>query len=386
VKKTVRTKLNYVAFLIATILFTSCNQQVHFKSIAVEQQQSLSEPTPIPPDPVDPPVVQPPPPEPPPVVVSPPEPPPVVVPPPEPPPVVTPPPPVVVPPPVVIPPPPPVVPPPVVIPPPVQKAGACANDSSTQLLSCLKCEVPMNPPVPAQFSEKGQSLIDVMSIGCSIPNKSAPKNYVPPTKEQLIARLSRLSPTFYPDSPMSPEQKSVIEGLKNDPVLQKKMFGGLWYQPPYSDHYETYFGVSVAEMVYQVCYQSPASNFTPYEGSEIHSKAYMDCMNSSFSCKEKPEYVKANAYRKQLRQGMRESISNPYVAPPPTPAKKCKWESFEGNYEQGAEEVLARWLVSGYKVGIETATLAGKCEMLTSLPTGANKPRGEVKMSGYVCQ
>lgn len=379
-----QSKPKVLIVLICALIFSAC-ERTQFRQVAeatapIEEPLKLPDPTPViepePLPPIDPPVVvEPPPPPPPAVEPPPPTPPPVIAEPPPPPPVV------------VEPPPPP--PPPVIVePPPVQKSGVCANDSSTQLLSCMKCVVPMNPPVPPQFSEKGQSFIDVMAIGCSVPNKSAPKNYVPPTKEQLIARLSRLSPTFYPDSQMSTQQKNVINGLKNDPALQKKMFGGLWYQPPYSDAFETYFGASVSELVYQICYQSPESNFTPNENSPLQSKEYWDCLHSdnSFHCKEKPDYVKANVYRTQLRQAMNESINNPYVAPPLTPAKKCNWESFEGNYEQGADAVLAKWLVSGYKIGIEIGSLAGKCEFVNSLPTGSATPRGPVKMSAFICK
>ncbi len=357
-----------VAMIASILLFASCHQ-TQFTKVAEATQVSLAEPAPEPiPEPV---VVVPPP------LVEPPE--PVPVPPPAPAPVQ----PVVVAPPVVVVPPA----PPVVIPPPVQKSGKCASDSSTRLLTCLKCDVPMNPPAPPQFSEKGQALIDVMSIGCSVPNKSAPRGYVPPTKEQLVARLSKLSPTFYPDSKMSTAQKNVIASLRNDPAMQKKMFGGRWYEPPYSDSFETYFGASVAELVYQICYQSPEANFSPDSSSELHSAEYINCMSAGNGrCTEKADYVAANGYRENLQEAMKESIRNPYVARPPTPAKKCNWESFEGNYEQGAKEVLARWLVSGFKVGIEIGSLAGKCEMISKLPSGSQEPRGHVKMSGYVCK
>ena len=363
-----RTLLKIVAALTSTILFTSCHK-TQFSKIAETTQASLAQPVPIPVDPepqlpieVPPVTVTPPAPVEPPAQPTVPHPEPVVV----------------------VPPP---KPPIVVVPQPVQKSGKCASNSSTRLLSCLNCDVPMNPPLPPQFSEKGQSLIDVMTIGCSVPNKSAPKNYVPPTKDQLIARLSRLSPSFYPDSQMSSAQKNVIAQLINDPAMQAKMFGGRWYQPPYSDAFETYFGASVAELVYQICYQSPEANFSPYEASRIQSAEYMNCMISSGNnCKEKNDYVAANKYRQNLRDAMKESINNPYVAPAPTPAKKCNWESFEGNYEQGAKEVLARWLVSGFKVGIEIGSLAGRCEAVTALPSGAYEPRGPVKIAGYICR
>ncbi len=339
-----------IIFLISIFLFSSCNK-TSFKQVASEIQSGQSTPAvtpaePLPPIPVVPPVIPPIPTVPP---VEPPQVPPI----------------------------------PPVVPAPAQKAGKCANNSSTQLLSCLRCEVPMGPPQPPQFSKKGQSFIDIMSFGCSIPNKSAPKNYVPPTKSQLLERLSRLSPLFYPDSEMSAAQISVIEGLKTNPSLQKKMFGGLWYQPPFSDAFETYFGIEVSEVVYEICYRLGSTLNT----GELHSIQYYNCINNgSGACNERPEYIKGNLYRQHLRDAIRESVTNPYVVPTPTPTKKCNWESFEGLYEQGAEEVLARWITSGFKTGIEISSLGGKCEMLNTLPTGAAKPRGSVKMSAYFCK
>lgn len=283
--------------------------------------------------------------------------------------------------------PPPVVdPPPVVVPQPVQKAGTCADDSSTTLLSCLKCEVPMNPPAPPQFSEKGKSLIDIMAIGCAVPFKNAPKGYVPPTKDELIYRLSRLSPTLYPDSQMTDMQKYVVTGLKNDFVFQQKIFAGLWHHPPYTDAFETYFGVSIAEAIYQFCYQSPEANFTPNDSTPLQSKEYLDCtIEANFNCKEKPEYITGNIYRNQLRNAMKQSIHNPFIPPTPTPSKKCTWESFDGDYDLGGESVLTKWLTSGYKIGIEINSLIGRCDIITALPIGSTKPRGIVKMSGYNC-
>lgn len=399
-------KTQKVLFVISCLLITSCNR-TQFKQISSTQQATLSDPMPVPADPPTPtptpaptptpePQPTPPAPTPEPPVTPPPPAPPVVPTPPPPAPVVPPAPPVVPPTPVTPPPAPPVTPPvpptpppppPVVIPNPVQKTGACASDSTTQLLSCLKCDVPMNPPPPPQFSEKGKSFLEIMSLGCSVPNKSAPKNYVPPTRELLYARWSRLSPLLYPDTVMSDLEKSTVDGLKTNPSLLKKVFGGVWYQPPYTDALETYFGVSLGEIVQYVCYQNQDGFFTPSNGSVLQSKSYIDCQYSgAMNCKEKPEYIRANTYRQQLRQAMRESIKNPYVPPAPTPAKTCTWESFEGLYEQGAEEIIARWLVSGYKVGLEQESQGGQCDILTALPSEANKPHGTIKLAAYRCQ
>lgn len=287
----------------------------------------------------------------------------------------------------VIPPPPVVVPVVVPKPLPVLSNGACADDSSTTLTSCQKCNVPLNPPLPPQFSQKGQSLIDVMALGCSIPNKSAPKNYVPPTKAQLISRLNRLSPVFYPDSAMSALQVSTIEGLKVSQSLQEKMFGGLWYQPPYSDAFETYFGLEVKEAVYQLCYQSTEATFTPDNTSLLQSKAMLDCTyNQGFGCKESPAYIAGNVYRNQLRSGMIESIQNPYVSPKPTPSKKCSWEKFDGLYELGGAEQIAKWLVTSQKISMEAKGAGGRCSLVNSLPAGSDVPTGEVVMSAYICK
>lgn len=286
---------------------------------------------------------------------------------------------------------PPVTPPPPVVvpvkPQPVLSAGACAADSSTILTSCQTCQVPLNPPAPPQFSQKGQSLIDIMAIGCSVPNKSAPVGYKAPTRDELIQRLNRLSPTFYPDTNMSAQQLAVIEGLKSSSSMQNKMFGGLWYQPPLSDAFETYFGIEVGEAVYQLCYQSSESKFTPTNTTELHSKQYLDCTyNIGFGCTETTTYKNANTYRNQLRAGMLESINNPYVAPPPTPSKNCQWEKYDGYYDMGGPEQVAKWLVSSQKVSLEVKGPAGRCDVITSLPTGSDIPTGEVVMSAYVCK
>lgn len=278
-------------------------------------------------------------------------------------------------------------PPPVIKPNPILSSGACNPDSSTTLTSCQKCNVPLTPPPEPQFSQKGAAFLNIMEIGCSIPNGSAPAGYVPPTRAELIQRLNRLSPTLYPDSTMTAQQIDVISRLQGDAKLQKKMFGGLWYQPPYSDHYETYFGVSVAEAVYQICYKNPSSIFTPYNSTPLVSKQYLDCLYSGSSlCTESPAYVAANTYRNQLRNGMRESLTNPYVGSAPTPAKTCNWEKFEGLYEMGGAEQLGKWLVTSQKVSLEVKGAGARCSVITQVPQGSDVPTGEVVMGAYICK
>ena len=88
--------------------------------------------------------------------------------------------------------------PPVVVPPVVNppsyisklSSGACNSDSSTSVLSCLKCNVPLNPPAPPQLSVKAKALVDIMYLACQIPNKSD-KTPFRPTKEMLVQKLNR---------------------------------------------------------------------------------------------------------------------------------------------------------------------------------------------------
>lgn len=361
VSNKITTQLLFLATL--AIAFSSCSR-TQFRSLAEAPKSFATEPS-VPVDPE-------------PVVISP-TPNPPITPEPLPPVVVTPPPPVK--PPVVTPP---LVPEPILQPQPVQKSGMCKADSSTVLLTCMNCLIPQKPPTAPQLSEKGKALLEIMTIGCSVPNKSAPKNYVAPTKDELLFRLNRLSPTLYPDTDMNMGQKNVVRGLLTDSQLQQKMFGGLWYQPPYSNYLETYFGISTSEAVYNLCYSD--TSITPTSSQPLMSKDYLDCTYDGNGCREKPEYITANKYRDQLNLAMHESLRNPYVAPAPSPAKKCAWETFEGDYDSGGQAVLDRWLKNQFKVGIEIGNLAGKCEMLQTVPTGSSKPRGSVKMAAYVCK
>ncbi|MBC7456889.1 MAG: hypothetical protein H7235_01330, partial [Bdellovibrionaceae bacterium] len=70
-------------------------------------------------------------------------------------------------------------------------SGACANDSSTQLLSCLKCDVPQVTQAP-QLSAKAQALLDTMTLACGITNKSD-RNGFRPTRDMILNKLNQAS-------------------------------------------------------------------------------------------------------------------------------------------------------------------------------------------------
>jgi hypothetical protein len=105
--------------------------------------------------------------------------------------------------------------------------GACNPDSSTNVLSCLKCEVPLIQQAP-QLSVKAQALVDVMFLACQMPNKSDLTDYRP-TKAELVNKLNRGSEELYPETPRTSQMAMVLEGLANesDVSLHKKMFNNL---------------------------------------------------------------------------------------------------------------------------------------------------------------
>ncbi len=233
-------------------------------------------------------------------------------------------------------------------------SGACASDSSTQVLSCLKCVVPQIKPVP-QLSAKGQALLDAMTLVCNISNKSDRNNFRP-THDMILNKLNQASELNYPETARTAQMSLVIQGLTNpaDSSLRQRMFGGLWYQPPYSDAFETYFGITSEEAKSTFCWNGDKMNGIITDQVGLYSIEWLRCQYSGnpYSCVEKPNYVLAQGYRKQLQKTLALGVSNPYSAPTPDPAKKCTWDKFTGDDLIAAKEQLKRWKAAGRKVGM----------------------------------
>lgn len=243
--------------------------------------------------------------------------------------------------------------------------GDCAPGE--RLLSCMSC--PSSEPVleRPQFSQKGEALFEIMARACQVENKSDPEDYTSPTREQLLKRMNRLSPKFYPDSEMSGLQTAVIRSLRSDPETLRKTFGGIYYSgvnDP-TTAFETYFGISTIEARYAFCYadedvpEGSSATFTRTNYTPLTSKRYTDCFHQYDvdQCRERPEYGPANIYRNQLRQGMTESLTNPFVALPlAEAAPRCQWERFEGSTGAQADAQLKSWITDGFIVGAESAS------------------------------
>lgn len=355
----------------ALLALSACDNPVEFSKDESSNQTiqgpgDIQDPVPVEP----PPVVVPPPVEPPPVVV----PPPVEPPPEEPPPVLPPP---VEPPPVVVPPP--VEPPPVEPPPPSyeKNQGACSGDSSTSLVSCMKCDVPQAVPPPPQLSRKAQELIQIMSMSCGVPNRSDPAGYQPPTAAELLERMQQCSPTLYPDTAYQNTEASTLEGLLGKEAwLREKLFKRFFYYPPYTDDFATYFGLEIVEARYMLCYHDGGIPGDMYPIEYIRSDDRLNFVMPEL-------WINANRVRRQLENCMAKSLTTPYVPPKPDPGYKCDFENIKGPAGDKIKDQVKDWLKANYKVGFESESLGlcGQVEKISDLPS-----TGDIKAAGYYCQ
>lgn len=260
---------------------------------------------------------------------------------------------------------------------PVLKTGMCADQES--VASCLKCEVPPAPPV---ISTKAQKLAKIMAMACQVPNKSYPAGYVPPTAKQIESHLLACTPALYPETLMDSSQAQTIDRLldENNDGLRQKMFKGIWYQPPHTEHYENYFGLDNTEAAQVFCLnQGTLSNI-------LATKEYLDAYYSdNFSAWQNDRAAQARwNFAQTLRQQLLSCFNKPATPPPPAnppDTKVCQYRSFEGEYEKGGLAEIQRNLNEGYKMAVEANN---SCMQLTSEPAPGSL-KGQVKIVGYKC-
>jgi hypothetical protein len=274
--------------------------------------------------------------------------------------------------------------PPVVVDEPLRKVGECPDQQS--VTSCLKCEVPAVPPPPPVVSTKAQKLAKIMTMACQIMNKSYPANYSAPSEAQVQSHLLACSPVLYPETQMSSSQTSTMGRLLDtaNPSLRQKMFGGLWYQPPYSDDFELYFGLEASEAASVICQnKGTLSNtlFTSEYAQALSSEGGLDAWSNNPAAQKR--WQAAQLQRQQLLSCFNQP-GTPWVNPSPVAQepKKCVYRSFEGNYEQGGREEIQNALAEGYKLAIETSNT---CTLVTQTPS-ADQFHGKLKIAGYRCQ
>jgi hypothetical protein len=231
------------------------------------------------------------------------------------------------------------------------------------------------------MSTKAQKLAKIMTMACQIPNKSYPADYVPPTQAQVEKHLLACSPALYPETPMTTPQSAAIDKLLdvNDDSLRQKMFKGLWYKPPYTEYYETYFGLANNEAAYVICMDKGTLS------SILATKEYIDAQyDGGGNWANDPAAQARWNFAQMLRQQLLSCFNKPGTpAPPVNPpdAKVCQYRSFEGDYSKGGLDEINRNLSEGYKMAVETSNA---CMLLTSAPAPGSL-KGHVKIVGYKC-
>jgi len=262
---------------------------------------------------------------------------------------------------------------------PVRTAGQCVGGEN--LLSCMTCDVPVVQP-PTPFATKAEKLAEIMTSACPIPNGSNPPGYVSPTRDQIFKRVQGCSDLIYPETNMTASQTNTMNQLlSSDPALRQKMFERFWYQLPYSDDFELYFGLQNSEAVQLFCWGGNKSLVSgPLQTTEYWQAEGSDqYWQWLFDPAAQARYNAAQVQRKQL-QACLDQADNYQKNPPPPIKGSCDYRTFEGLYELGGQAEIQSMLNDGYKVGMEGGN---SCRLVTTAPDiGVS----QVKIAGYRCQ
>ncbi|MBL7542463.1 MAG: hypothetical protein JNL11_01535 [Bdellovibrionaceae bacterium] len=247
----------------------------------------------------------------------------------------------------------------------IYKEGECTKDP-LDVLSCMSCQISQRP-IEVPLSVKASQLLRVMELGCKIANKSDPVNYTPPTRTQILAYISRATESMYPQSSLTARQKKNLGlWMEGNQDYLGKLFGGLWYHPPYTDDFETYFGLESKEARYLFCYGEPASSFSPTMMAPLHSLEYIQCMEQGFfnECKERSLYVAANSYRVQLFSSLQLSLKDPFNDQEMVPSNRCNWKTMSGFYNLEMENKLMELKNAGYELAVYFERNNPRCEKI----------------------
>lgn len=259
--------------------------------------------------------------------------------------------------------------------------GNCAADSSTSVASCVQCQVPVLPPPEPPMSLKAKQLMNIMTTVC--PINAARYGYASPTLADHKAKLNRCTTSIYPDSTPDAGQNDVVQRLLNgDTALQKKMFTGLWYTPPYSDYFETYFGLEVGQAIQVFCEQSVPNISGMLMPSMTAPNPYGPAYNPGDKIPDM--YVKANNYRDGLATCIAQSKTYPWQPGPQPAAKVCTYETIDGVNDDKVAAQVASWLEGGYTVGADLKNMS-ICLSVKSL-SDIQGYQGEINAGAYICR
>jgi hypothetical protein len=253
--------------------------------------------------------------------------------------------------------------------------GVCAKDGSTSLTSCMNCRAPAEAPAPP--SDKGETLAEIIFSQCQIRNGSDPAGYVPPTKEEIQGRLRNCTGSLYPETPFQETEASTIQELLGpNPWLREKMFHGIYYKPPYSDDFASYFGIEVGETRHIFCYREGELR------GDMYPKEWWDS-EDRWNYPIPQRWIDANKVRAYLKSCMQPNSSPLPVTTQPASDYDCDYHTMKGPMGRRVLEKMAEWYAEGYVLGYESASLA----VCKSYESGEQMPgqNSIVKVAAYRC-
>ncbi len=264
----------------------------------------------------------------------------------------------------------------------VMNQGLCAYDQ--KLTSCMACP---SAPAPIPLT-KAQQLAQIMSMGCQISNSSDPKGYVSPNYQNILSQVDMCNSTIYPISSSaignpSALQISVVNQLMTpDSSLRQTMFGKLFYTGNYSDAFETYFGIGLAEARYLFCYQSNniSGDLITLASVKASETIGLDqWLGSNPKGVDQMAYKTGNYIRGQLESCL-DAPGSPAGAPNST--KVCSYKSYPGISIADAKTETVALLVGGYKISVENNSLC----MAVSKISDLDGQEGPITLAGMLCQ
>ena len=274
---------------------------------------------------------------------------------------------------------------------PVLTAGPCA--SGQVLTSCLTCQVPT--PAPWVPSTKADRLALSMFLSCGIPNASNPQsaNARQPSLNDIRSRLAACTPKVFPDTiaTLPPSGQQTVLSLINpaDSSMRHRFYSGLWYQPPFTDYFEQYYGVESQTIREVLCYDADAQgSLSGFDYTTPYARACGGGGNgdSCESWQSNPTEQAAWNALQSIRAQLRSCIDKPgTVTPiPGTTPPTCTYQTFSGSYQLGGAAVLADLEAKpGMQISVEYNNMCYNPTNLSSLPVMTS---GLVTISGYSCQ
>ena len=167
----------------------------------------------------------------------------------------------------------------------------------------------------------------------------------------------------------------------NDESMRMRFFKGLWYQPPYTDHFEMYFGLEGKEAAAVFCLGASISGqlMTSEYVRVVSGDGYFQWLNDPAA---QARWNEAQHLRQQLLSCLNKPATALPAPAPTLPGKLCDYKSFEGNFDDGGRDQMLNLLTDGYKLAVETNK---SCDQWTQVPE-SGKFNGRVKIVGYRCR